>query len=189
MLVCAFFCAFCTRDRGVQRAPGIPCSLFEGECLCKARAQSVAGSRSRASLSVVIVREGGRSSIPEASVIEPRSRGVLDTPHARGTTVCGWGRSHPRHCEPTGRANARPMTGSAKQSISPRKERKQSISPRKERMDCFVAYAPRNDVFQGPRPARSSRQSHRFTVRPIQPLDLADFFPAIPHRGKQIQLR
>jgi hypothetical protein len=35
-----------------------------------------------------------------------------------------------RHCEePTGRANARPMTRSAKQSIS----------PRKERMDCFVA--------------------------------------------------
>ena len=31
------------------------------------------------------------------------------------------------HCEPTGRANARPMTGSAKQSIL----------PRKERMDCF----------------------------------------------------
>ena len=25
-----------------------------------------------------------------------------------------------RHCEPTGRANARPMTGSAKQSTSPR---------------------------------------------------------------------
>src|ERR1700675_1261520 len=34
-----------------------------------------------------------------------------------------------RHCEPPGRANARPMTGSAKQSIS----------PRKERIDCFVA--------------------------------------------------
>jgi hypothetical protein len=34
-----------------------------------------------------------------------------------------------RHCEPTGRANTRPMTGSAKQSIS----------PRKGRMDCFVA--------------------------------------------------
>jgi hypothetical protein len=42
----------------------------------------------------------------------------------------------PRHCEPPGRANARPMTGSAKQSIS----------PRKGRMDCFVARAPRNDV-------------------------------------------
>jgi hypothetical protein len=27
-----------------------------------------------------------------------------------------------RHCEPTGRANARPMTGSAKQSISQHKE-------------------------------------------------------------------
>jgi hypothetical protein len=34
-----------------------------------------------------------------------------------------------RLCEPTGRANARPMTGSAKQSIP----------PRKERMDCFAA--------------------------------------------------
>src|SRR5215207_9883540 len=33
-----------------------------------------------------------------------------------------------RHCEPTGRANARPMTGSAKQSIC-----------RKESVDCFVA--------------------------------------------------
>jgi hypothetical protein len=36
-----------------------------------------------------------------------------------------------RHCEPTGRANARPMTGSAKQSIV----------PHKERMDCFAALA------------------------------------------------
>src|SRR5258707_5173898 len=34
-----------------------------------------------------------------------------------------------RHCEPTGRANARPMTGSAKQSIK-QQERK---------VDCFVA--------------------------------------------------
>jgi len=33
----------------------------------------------RATLSIVIVREGGRSSIPEKSVIEPRGRGVLDT--------------------------------------------------------------------------------------------------------------
>jgi hypothetical protein len=37
--------------------------------------------------SVVIVREGGRSSIPETSMIESISRGVLDTPHARGMTV------------------------------------------------------------------------------------------------------
>ena len=38
---------------------------------------------------------------------------------------------YPRHCEPTGRANARPMTGSAKQSTL----------PRKERMDCVAALA------------------------------------------------
>jgi hypothetical protein len=47
----------------------------------------------RANLSVVIVRESGRSSIPETSVILLRERGVLDTPHARGLTavVCGRG--------------------------------------------------------------------------------------------------
>src|SRR5438445_9766254 len=33
-----------------------------------------------------------------------------------------------RHCEPTGRANARRITGSAKQSIEPQRK-----------MDCFVA--------------------------------------------------
>jgi hypothetical protein len=37
--------------------------------------------------SVVIVREGGRSSIPETSVMKSISRSVLDTPHARGMTV------------------------------------------------------------------------------------------------------
>ncbi len=34
----------------------------------------------------VIARESGRSSIPEAAVIEPRSRGVLDSPLPRGMT-------------------------------------------------------------------------------------------------------
>ncbi len=32
----------------------------------------------------------GRSSIPETAVLEPRSRGVLDPPHARGMTVSAW---------------------------------------------------------------------------------------------------
>jgi hypothetical protein len=32
----------------------------------------------------------GRSSIPEASGIEPRSCGVLDPPLSRGTTTCCW---------------------------------------------------------------------------------------------------
>jgi hypothetical protein len=31
----------------------------------------------------------GRCSIPEALVLEPRGRGVLDAPHARGTTTEG----------------------------------------------------------------------------------------------------
>jgi hypothetical protein len=47
------------------------------------------------------------------------------------------------HCEPTGRANARPMTGSAKQSIV----------PRKERMDCSAPAALRARV-------ESTRISH-----------------------------
>jgi hypothetical protein len=36
----------------------------------------------RATLSAVIVRESGRSSIPETLMMESRGRGVLDTPHA-----------------------------------------------------------------------------------------------------------
>jgi hypothetical protein len=36
---------------------------------------------------VVIAREGGRSSIPETVVIEPMARGVLDAPPSRGMTV------------------------------------------------------------------------------------------------------
>ena len=39
-----------------------------------------------ASYSTVIARESGRSSIPETAVIEPISRGVLDTPLSRCMT-------------------------------------------------------------------------------------------------------
>ena len=39
--------------------------------------------------SAVIAREGGRSSIPETLKTETRGRGVLDPPHARGTTTVG----------------------------------------------------------------------------------------------------
>jgi hypothetical protein len=42
-------------------------------------------------LSVVIVREGGRSSIPETLMIEPREPGVLDT-RLRGYDSGGWAR-------------------------------------------------------------------------------------------------
>jgi len=70
--------------------------------------------------SPVIVREGGRSSIPETSMIEPISRGVLDPPHARGMTavvVVLWY-----------------FTVIA--SVA-----KQSTSRHKERLDCFASLA------------------------------------------------
>ncbi|MGX0961797.1 hypothetical protein AB7M63_002246 [Bradyrhizobium japonicum] len=38
----------------------------------------------------VIVREGGRSSIPEAAVIEPRRLGVLDAPVKPGHDSSVW---------------------------------------------------------------------------------------------------
>ena len=37
----------------------------------------------------VIARESGRSSIPEAAVLESRSRGLLDSPPSRGMTAVG----------------------------------------------------------------------------------------------------
>src|SRR5260370_28142512 len=43
--------------------------------------------RSPATLSLVVAREGGRSSIPETSMIKPRGRGVLDAPPSRGMTL------------------------------------------------------------------------------------------------------
>jgi hypothetical protein len=71
-----------------------------------------------ASYSVVIVREGGRSSIPETPLIEPISRSVLDTPHARGMTrLCNFA------------------------VIARSEATKQSIYPRAEEMDCFAALA------------------------------------------------
>jgi hypothetical protein len=57
--------------------------------------------------------------------IKARARGVA------GTRIHVLQELASRHCEPQGRANARPMTGSAKQSIA----------PRKERMDYFAALA------------------------------------------------
>jgi hypothetical protein len=95
----------------------------------------------------VIPRGGGESSTPRLFGSIAAVFGILDHPPepvirpAEGRT--GWRVMTAervalflRHCEPTGRANARPMTGSAKQSIS----------LRKGTMDCFVASAPRNDV-------------------------------------------
>src|SRR5882757_1875231 len=43
----------------------------------------------------VTVREGGRSSIPEAAVLDRRSRGVLDAPPSRSMTAEGLARPSP----------------------------------------------------------------------------------------------
>jgi len=91
MLVCFFISHARLR---VHRAPGFPCALYflKGNGWSTTRAQSVPRDREAAfvstgtKLSLVIARESGRSSIPEAAGIEPRGRGVLDTPHARGMT-------------------------------------------------------------------------------------------------------
>ena len=78
MLVCASIYILHTRPR-VQQAPGIPCSLsFEGRIFLASLGRNLRRENANAR-SAVIVREGGRSSIPEAAVIESRSRGVLDT--------------------------------------------------------------------------------------------------------------
>jgi hypothetical protein len=56
--------------------------IFEGGNSCTTRAHRAAGM-----LSVVIARESGAIQYSEASVIEPKSCGVLDTPLARSMTA------------------------------------------------------------------------------------------------------
>jgi len=72
----------------VRRAPGIPhalCFLWaHGFVTTRATAPRECGVASdeneRATLAAVIVRESGRSSIPETLMIKSRGRGVLDRP-------------------------------------------------------------------------------------------------------------
>ncbi len=74
MLVCAFLSASCTRDRGCQPAPGIPCALrfLEGKlraslgCNAPRECGGVFGRHRRL---CAIAHWGGRSSIPETAVI------------------------------------------------------------------------------------------------------------------------
>jgi hypothetical protein len=90
----------------VQRASGISCSLrYQRERSIQQLGRNVPRDREavadafdRTIFPVVIVREGGRSSIPETPAMESRSRGVLEAPHARGmTALCG--PFYQRHCE------------------------------------------------------------------------------------------
>jgi hypothetical protein len=77
-----------TRPR-VQRAPGIPCALSSGGGNEFGKSSGKSCREIANVYSVVIVREGGRSSIPEAAMIEPIGRGVLDAPPSRGMTTDG----------------------------------------------------------------------------------------------------
>jgi hypothetical protein len=50
------------------------------------REREVMSGEKSEKISVVIARKGGRSSIPETSMMESSGRSVLVTPHARGMT-------------------------------------------------------------------------------------------------------
>src|SRR6266581_2387030 len=99
------------------------------------------GSAKQSIARAVIASEAKQSILPR--------KGRMDCFAALAMTVSGRWHSAARHTlsrhrPPTGRANARPMTGSAKQSIARAviaSAAKQSILPRKERMDCFAALA------------------------------------------------
>src|SRR6266436_6151330 len=91
VITLVWFLFFHTRLR-VQWAPGIPHALPGADGFSMTRAKRAAGTQRCVCVGIapaVIVRESGRSSIPKTSVIEPKGRGVLDTPHARGMTRRG----------------------------------------------------------------------------------------------------
>jgi hypothetical protein len=85
MLVCVFPSALLHTRPWVQQAPGIPCAL-------SFRANEFAKLGHRAARTPTHIHMSspgltGRPSIPEAAVIEPIGRSVLDPPHARGMTI------------------------------------------------------------------------------------------------------
>src|SRR6266536_3597615 len=90
MLVCAFFTHFGTRDRGCSAHPAFP-----APSVLRVRTQEFASlGRNRAARTPTHTHSSspgltGRPSIPEAPMIEPRSRGVLDRPVKPGDDGCG----------------------------------------------------------------------------------------------------
>jgi hypothetical protein len=76
-VVTGVVCFFCPPGCGCIGRPAFP-TPFGAEEIFKARAIT---PREREGVSpTVIAREGGRSSIPETLMIEPKSRGLLDAP-------------------------------------------------------------------------------------------------------------
>jgi hypothetical protein len=86
MLVCAFFVHLAHETAGAAciRHSLRPLFLKGERYLQTSDAMRRENAKTHA---VVIVREGGRSSIPETPMIEPRSLGVLDRPLSRVMTA------------------------------------------------------------------------------------------------------
>jgi hypothetical protein len=84
---CAFFTTYCTRCCGCRRRPAFPApSSGRGTMeLARLGRKRAAGMPKLVPLSSPGLT--GRPSIPETPMIDPRGRGVLDTPHARGMTT------------------------------------------------------------------------------------------------------
>jgi hypothetical protein len=110
MLVCVFACAFCTRDRGCSAHPAFPAPsegretfqhlgrIAPREIFARLELEpSLRGALATKQSSFFSCRFKkldcfaalAMTGFPQP-VIKPKSRGVLDPPHARGMTICGW---------------------------------------------------------------------------------------------------
>ena len=105
MLVCFFIC---TRGCGRIARPAFPApsdikgTRNSGKTRAESRgeiADLCVGNTNAPRFHLSSPGLTGRPSIPEASVIEPKGRGVLDTPLARGMTVEGGAAACPRNDE------------------------------------------------------------------------------------------
>src|SRR5215470_2809417 len=88
---CAFLSLLSHTGLRAQSAPGFPCALCQREeqRICKAQAKSRRENESACSSQLSSPGLTGRSSIPEAEVIEPSGLGVLDHPLSRVMTPLG----------------------------------------------------------------------------------------------------
>jgi hypothetical protein len=98
MLVCVFLHNFARETAGAARIRHSPRPLILVARNVWANLGRIV-PRERGVMSAKVIERGratprlsspgltGRPSIPEMSMMEPRNRGVLDTPHARGTTT------------------------------------------------------------------------------------------------------
>jgi len=137
----------CRRQTGLGPAPRVVARTPDVSPML-ARANTLKATSVRYdSSSDVVLRESSDARVNRRVDKMPNSGSATQMIPERCTTATVIDpifRHAPRHCEPTGRASARPMTGSAKQSIARAviaSAAKQSIAPQQERMDCFAPLA------------------------------------------------